>query len=50
VLYQHAELDIDGRFVLDQHAELDSDGRFVLDQQAELDTLCSIFSFLCSYL
>jgi hypothetical protein len=37
VLYQHAELDIDGRFVLDQHAELDSDGRFVLDQHAELD-------------
>jgi hypothetical protein len=29
VLYQHAELDIDGRFVLDQHAELDIDGRFV---------------------
>ena len=37
MLYQHAELDIDGRFVLDQHAELDSDGRFVLDQHAELD-------------
>ena len=34
VLYQHAELDIDGRFVLDQHAELDIYNSSSLKQQS----------------